>query len=277
MKYASRCAAQMIHPISGFPGVSAQHTVNMRTLAIAGALLITGAVGQTAPSTWRLTFDYFNLDVKGHVIGRQRYSALYTRGLPGDTVRWNDVSIASADGWTEFGPAQKQDFMEGFSYPHAADNLKPEFFKGFPPAAINQRNLIWDTHMFESYALNLDKLKLNTVYHVPENGDAALAGMGTFHDRDLQLILTGNSLRNGRDCAVIDYRAMFNTLDVKLPGFEIVGRSDYWGQIWVSTATKQIEYATLYEEVLGEGTLLGQQKPMTISAVREGTFELVDQ
>jgi len=249
----------------------------MRTLLIAGALLMTGAFGQTAPRTWRLTFDYFNVDIKGHVIGRQRYSALYTRGLPGDTVRWNDVTIASAAVWSDFGPVQKQDFMEGFTYPHAeaANASKPEFFKGFPPAAINQRNLIWDAHMFEGFAQNLDKLKLNTVFHLPE-GNPALAGMGEFHDRDVQLILTGTSPRNGRDCVVIDYRAMFNTLDVKMPGMELVGRSDYWGQIWVATATKQIEYATLFEEVLGEMAIQDQPKPITISAVREGTFEPAD-
>jgi len=250
----------------------------MRTLVIAGALLMTGAFGQPTPRTWRLTFDYFNVEVKGHVIGRERYSALYTRGLPGDTVRWSDVTVASAAGWSAFGPAEKQGFMEGFSYAYAdtANTLKPEFFKGFPPTAINQRNLIWDTHMFEAFVLNLDKLKLNTVYHVPGDGDSALAGMGTFHDRDVQLTLTGTSPRDGRDCVVIDYRAMFNTLDVKMAGMELVGRSDYWGQIWVSTATKQIEYATLYEEVLAEMNLQGQPKPMTISAVREGTFEPVD-
>jgi len=34
-----------------------------------------------------------------------------------------------------------------------------------------------------------------------------------------------------------------------------------------------VEYATLYEEVTGELTLQGQDKPMNISVVREGTFE----
>jgi hypothetical protein len=72
---------------------------------------------------------------------------------------------------------------------------------------------------------------------------------------------------------VIDYRALFNTLEGKTVAFALVGRSEYWGQIWVSLATRQIEYATLYEEVLGELTLQGQEKPMTISVVRVGVFE----
>lgn len=248
----------------------------MRTLALTSALLIASAVGQAAPRTWHFTCDYYNLDIKGHLNGRQRYSAFYTRGLPGDGVRWSDVTIANGKGWSDdFGQPQKQDFMEGFAYPwaDAASMMKPDFFRGFPPTAMQQRNLIWDTHMMEGFAGKLGELKLDVPYHVPGSGEVDLAGAGTFRNRDLQLTLTATTKRNGQDCAVIDYRALFNTLDAKNPGFELVGRSDYWGQIWVSLSTKQIEYATLYEEVQGELTLQGQEKPMNISVVRVGVSE----
>ena len=43
------------------------------------------------------------------------------------------------------------------------------------------------------------------------------------------------------------------------------GRSHYWGEIWVSLSSKQIEYATLQEDVLGEMKLAGQEAPRTIS------------
>ena len=250
--------------------------VDMKILTLAGTLLLAGASAQVAPRTWHFTCDYYNLDVKGHLSGRQRYSASYTRGLPGDAVRWSDVTVANASGWSgDFGPAEKQAFMEGFSYPHAdAVNMtKPGFFRGFPPMAMQQRNLVWDTHMFEGFVENLDHLKPNIPYHVPGASEMALAGAGTFRQRDLQLTLTGNSQRNGKDCAVIDYRALFNTIEMKTPALALVGRSDYWGQIWVSPVTRQIEYATLYEEVLGELTLPGQDKPMTVSVVRIGAFE----
>ena len=250
----------------------------MRTLVIAGALLMTGAFGQTAPRTWRFTCDYFNQDIKGHLMNRQRYSALYTRGLPGDMVRWSDVTEATANGWSgDFSAPQKQEFMDGFSYPRAeaANVTGPDFFHGFPSAAMQQRNLVWDTHMIEGFAADLDRLKLNTPYHVPDTADVSLGGAGTFHHHDLQLILSGSSERNGEKCALIDYRALFNTLDAKTAGVGLVGRSDYWGQIWVSLATKQIEYATLYEEVTGELTLPNMDKPMNISVVRVGTFEPV--
>jgi hypothetical protein len=214
--------------------------------------------------------------VKGQLTGRQRYSAAYTRGLPGDVVRWSDVTIASANGWSgDFGPGQKQAFMDGFTYPHsdAANMLKPDFFRGFPPMAMQQRNFVWDTHMLEGFVEHLDHLKPNTPYHVPDAAEVDLAGAGTFRNRDLQLALTGTAKRNGQDCAVIDYRALFNTVEFKTASFALLGRSDYWGQIWVSLATRQIEYATLYEEVLGELTIQGQEKPLTVSVVRVGVFE----
>jgi len=236
--------------------------------------------GQAAPRTWHFTCDYYSLDLKGHLISRQRYSALYTRGLANDAVRWSDVTVANGKSFDEtFGPAQEQSFMEGFSYPYAAtaNMMKPDFFSGFPASAIQQRNLVWDTHMLEGFANDYDKLKLNIPYHTPDDGDVQLAGSGTFHNRDLQLTLTGTSRRNGRECAVIDYRALFNTLDTKMQGVELIGRSDFWGQIWLSLDTKQIEYATLYEEVIGELTMQGQDKPMNISVVREGVFEPASQ
>ena len=56
----------------------------------------------------------------------------------------------------------------------------------------------------------------------------------------------------------------------------IKGRSDYWGQIWVSLATKQIQYATLYENVAGEMKLAGQDTPQLLNVFRIGTFEPVN-
>ncbi|MGA2182073.1 MAG: hypothetical protein ABSH47_03525 [Bryobacteraceae bacterium] len=179
----------------------------MRTIAIIGLLVLISAFGQAprpegrawtlpsslplkqdGPHTWRFICDYYNLDVRGHRTGQQRLSALYTRGLPGDMVRWNDVTIAASDSSGKLGPAQKREFMEGFSYPYSkvAEDARPEFFGIFPPAAIKERNLVWDTHMFEDFGQgHFDHLTLNTPYHVPAVEDAPLAGLGTFHNKDL--------------------------------------------------------------------------------------------
>jgi hypothetical protein len=41
----------------------------------------------------------------------------------------------------------------------------------------------------------------------------------------------------------------------------------------VALATRQIEYATLYEDVLGEMKLKGQNTPQVVSVFRSGIFE----
>ena len=51
------------------------------------------------------------------------------------------------------------------------------------------------------------------------------------------------------------------------------GRSHYWGDIWVSLKDKQIEYATLLEDVLVEFGLPGQERKQQIGVLRKGTFE----
>ena len=71
---------------------------------------------------------------------------------------------------------------------------------------------------------------------------------------------------------MIEYRAFFNPLEIANGGMTLNGRSHYWGEIWVSLATRQIEYATLYEDVLGE-LKLGQDSPRTVSVFRTGIFE----
>jgi len=53
------------------------------------------------------------------------------------------------------------------------------------------------------------------------------------------------------------------------------GRDNYWGEIWVSLATKQIEYGKIYGIVVGEMKLPGQDTPQVLNVFRVGTLEPV--
>ena len=238
------------------------------------------AVKQDGPLTYRFTCDYLYLDTKGNLGRRERISAVYTRDLPEDRVRWTDIVVAESNASPDsFSPARKRDFMEGFSYTRAetANMLSPDFFRGFPQAAMLERALVWDTVMIEGFGQDhFSDLKLNVPYHIPQPAALPLAGAGTFKHKDLQLIWTGISKRNGQECAVIDYRAFLNALDMRMPGMNLIARSHYWGQVWVSLATKRIEYATLFEDVLGELSLQGQEKPQIVNAFRTGVFEPIE-
>lgn len=233
-------------------------------------------VKDSGTRTYRFTVDYNNANSKGEIFQRQRLIGEYTRGLPGGDVIWKNVAQATADGPTApLGTAQKREFMEGFRYHNdLGSTMDPDFFRGFPPTAVVERNLVWDTGMIEMFGQNyFAELRLNEPYHIPANGDVNMPGVGVFHNRDMVVEWVGRSRRNGQDCAVLGYQAFFNPLDIANGGMTLKGRSDYWGQIWVSLSTKQIEYATLYEVVVGEMKLPGQDTTQIINVFRSGTFE----
>ena len=130
--------------------------------------------------------------------------------------------------------------------------------------------------MIEMFGQNyFEHLKLNQPYHIITDQDVKMPDVGTFHNRDVVLEWVGRSQRNGQDCALIKYQAFFNPLEIANGGMTLTGRSDYWGDIWVSLATKQIEYATLQEVVVGEMKPPGQDTTQVIYVFRLGTFEPV--
>ena len=138
---------------------------------------------------------------------RQRLTGDYTRGLANGEVMWNNVTQATADGPTAaFAAPREEDFMEGFRYRNdLSATMKPDFFKGFPPTAVMERNLVWDTGMIEMFGRNFfDQLKLNEPYHSASEDDVNMPDVGTFHNRDVVLEWIGRSQRNGQDCAVIE-------------------------------------------------------------------------
>jgi hypothetical protein len=230
------------------------------------------------PRTYRFDVDYITANTKGETIMRQRLSGEYTRALPDGKASWKNVTLAEAMGPTaEYGSKQKRDFMDDFQYANKLDEtFKPEFFKDFPPAAVIERNLVWDTGMFEFFAQDFfDKLELNTPLHTLSNQDVHMPNLGTFTNRDVVLEWIGTSQRNGQECALISYEAFLNPLKVETGGMSLQGRSDYWGQLWVSKSTKQIEYATLREVVVAELKLPGQETAQVINVFRNGTFKPV--
>jgi hypothetical protein len=257
--------------------LAAQSVVSGGDRGMAWSLPQNTTVIDAGPRTYRFSVVYNTASSTGEIVRRQRVEGDYTRGLPQGQVEWNDVTVADANGAEgPFGSPQKQSFMDGFRYALGANSFVPEFFKSFPPAAVMERNLVWDTEMFEMFGQKyLDKLRLNEPLHVIPDQSVNMPGVGTFQNHDVVLEWVGRSRRNGQDCALIDYRAFLNPLRVDSSGITLNGRSDYWGEIWVSLATRQIEYATLYEEVTGEMKLPNQSVPQPMSVFRIGSFQPV--
>jgi hypothetical protein len=234
------------------------------------------AVKDNGPRTYRFTVVYNVANNRGEIIQRQRLTGDYTRGLAGGEVSWKNVAQAQADGATApFAAPQKRDFMEGFKYRNdLPSTMSPDFFKGFPPTAVFERNLVWDTGMMESFGQGFfEKLHLNEPFHGGSEEAMKLPGVGTFQNRDVVLEYVGRSRRNGQDCALIKYQAFLNPLEITNGGMTLKARSDYWGELWVSLETKQIEYGTIYENVTGEMKLAGQDTPQLVNVFRVGSLE----
>jgi hypothetical protein len=232
-----------------------------------------------APSArlYRFSVEYFTFDAKGGFVKKQRITGTYAAGNPGDAVKWTHVTLASGDTLAgAYGGEQAQRYMEGFSYqPDGQRLFLPDFFKAFPPDATQAKNLVWDAFMLETFAENLRRVKESSPYHMP-SWAVPLAGGGTFRNRDIQLTWIGIVERHRQECALIQYEALFNRVEHEIPGVRLVGRSDYWGNIWVPLATGDIESATLYEEVAGQVTIASQPAPQPVNVVRKGTFERID-
>ena len=230
------------------------------------------------PLTYRIICDYLYLDTLANLTNKERVSGEYVRALPGGKARWNNVSIAQAKGFDDPFPAgASQKYMEGFAYvlTNHEDMLKPEFFPGFPAGEMKTKNLVWDMHMVEEFAWDyFDKLELNRTYAIQSAPqDVPLAGGGTFQNRKVELTWTGLSKRNNKLCALIQYQAFMNKFNTAVGNLTFQGRSHYWGDIWVSLEDKQIEHATLFEDVLVEFKLTEQAPKQIIGVLRKATFE----
>lgn len=227
------------------------------------------------PQKYKITTDYFNGNILGNFINKTRVTGNYTRGFADGTVKWNSVTIAN--GSNREGPfetAASQDYMENFTYTPSAKMIEASSFAAFPPNSFHTKNLVWDMLAIEHFSWNhFDSMKLNKTFR-PANKESeiSLAGEGTFQNKDVQLTWIGISEMNNELCALIEYRTLDNPLRVENEQLKIKGRSHYWGTIWVSMMDKQIEHATLYEDVIMDLQFAKQASQM-MNSTRIITFE----
>jgi len=222
-----------------------------------------------------VTTDHFNTDIFGNFFNKFRIKGEYTRGLPGDLVKWNNVTVAmSMTRNAEFGAGDPIGYMENFSYKVSEDMMKAEKFSTFTEHSAFTKNLVWDMMGIEGLAwVNFNDLELNKPFKATFfNGKMDLAGMGSFENKDMVITWTGITERNGEYCAVIEFRTMNNPLEYTGDGMSMKGRSHYWGTIWVSVEDKQVEHAVLFEDVVMEMNLPGQTNKQIMNATREISF-----
>lgn len=214
----------------------------------------------------------FNCDLYGNFLNRLQVKGEYTRGLPHNHVKWENVTVAnSMQPAGEFPEGEKLSFMEGYKYVPSAEMMNEENFVTFTNHSAFAKNLVWDMMGIEGLAWAcLKQLELNKPFSAAGfNSRIDLAGQGFFENKNMMLTWTGISRRNNEVCAVIEYRTYNNPLQFAGEGLEMKGVSHYWGNIWVSMEDMQIEHATMFESVNAEMKLPGQQNLQVMSITRE--------
>jgi len=222
---------------------------------------------------YRFSVDYINADAHGTPSSTQRIVGTYVVNPISGMTTWRSVTAGSAPGSpTEVKASEHQPFIEGMHYDRSAKPFSADFFARFPPQATPEKNLVWDTWMFDEFIeSSLDKLEPNVPIRFA-SGEVSLGGAGSFLNKDIRLTWVGVSRRNGRDCALVRYEAFLNTFTIELPGMKVVGRSEFWGDMWVALDSRILEFATLREEVVGNVTS-EQTGTQAIHVLRVGYVE----
>lgn len=233
-------------------------------------------VQSAGPLKYRLTTEYNILGSQGEPAGTHVVTGDFT--IKGEELQWTSVTVGQSSGHAQpITSSEHQKFMEGLHYTRSDSqkSTSADFFSGFPPAAIDEKNLVWDELMFDTLLRHLDKLRLNQPLFA-ESGDVQLAGSGTFTNRRIELTWTGIGQRHGEDCFLVHYEALLNTFNIKSGPVTVIGRSDYMGDIWVSIRTHYVEYATLVENVAGTvANIPGSNGPQPMHVLRLLTLEHV--
>jgi hypothetical protein len=223
---------------------------------------------------YRMTAVYINRDLYGNFTGKTKVVGDYTRGLENGFVSWSNVYIASSDKYSEpFPEGTKQEYMENIEYIPSPEMLDAQAFKDFPagPENVFNRNLIWDMMAIEEFAWNhTDSLDLNKTYRIPVlKGEFSMADIGTYSHAEVQLCWTGISAINDELCAVIEYRAIDNKIEISMESMKTRGTEQYWGTVWVSLKTGLIGRAVMYSGTIQEIDVAGMDNKFLVKTIRE--------
>lgn len=235
---------------------------------------------EQTPQKYVMLAEYFNKDIYGNLISKMKVRGDYTRGLDSGYVCWNNAFISHANNSSgPYQPEVKQDYMEGIKYIPSSKLMVESFFSSFPdnPDNVLARNLMWDMMMIEDFAWNyFDSLDQNKTYEIPEiHGAFSMANIGSYNHSKIELNWIGVSVMNGQLCAVLEYRALDNKIELKMSQMKSKGSELYWGKIWVSLVTKQIEFAEIFSNTIQEIEMQGMPQKMLFSTKRIVTLNRI--
>ena len=229
---------------------------------------------------YRMTAVYTNRDLYGNFTLKTRVTGDYTRGLPGDTAMWDNVYISASNKFSDpFTDGTKQEYMEKMKYFPSSKMLDKGSFKNFPSKteSVFAKNLVWDMMAIEEFAWKYtDSLKLNRYYILrPGSASFDMGGVGKYSHDNIQIRWNGISEMNNELCAIIEYRAVDNLLEIDMDQIKGKGTEQYWGTTWISLKTGVIEYADTYSGTFQEIQVKGMDNKFLVKTIREITVDKI--
>jgi hypothetical protein len=198
------------------------------------------------------------------------------RGLPNDTTQLQDMTLTEIIGETK--DTKNLTEVNGLKYKLEGDNFtKLDFYKDFPPIEI-LRNIIQDQVGFDVYGqMYLDSLRLNIPFYpdIFKNQLAEFEQSISFNTRKLSITWIGISKINEKQCAVLHFQSMYSPIDIDNDARLLHGRSCFWGNIWISLNTREIEYATMYEDLISKMKFKTNGYELQINMQREVKLEKI--
>jgi hypothetical protein len=222
---------------------------------------------------YRMTAIYTNRDLYGSFMNKTKITGDYTRGLENGFVTWNNVYISASNNFSgPFPIGTKQEYIENMKYVPSSKMMEAEAFKDFPASteAVFAKNLVWDMMAIEGFAWDYsDSLKLNINYRIPEiKGEFDMADVGTYFHNEIQVVWTGISEINGELCALLEYRAIDNKIELSMEAIKSKGTEQYWGTIWISLKSRLIEFANMYAGSMQEIEVMGMKDKFLVKTIR---------
>lgn len=206
---------------------------------------------------YAVSLKWQNLDaINGNKMNCNAVKATYITGSENDSVSWKDVSLAQINDFQQKDyNGTKLTSFNGFTYKVNEMNfLNEDFYKAIPleqrdlakwlvSDAIQMQGLVW--YVFDSLTYNKQFIP-----NFLNNYDIKFKDWVTFMSRYQKLIWSGITKYNNEVCAIIKFESLYNPLKIDNNQMSVKGRSMYYGEIWVSLSDKQVEYATMVEDVV---------------------------
>jgi hypothetical protein len=213
--------------------------------------------GKSGNQEYAVSLKWQTLDaINGHKINCNAVKATYIAGLKNDSVSWKDVSLAQINDFqqNDYNGTNLPSF-NGFTYKVSETNfLKDEFYKTIPPEQIDLAKwLVSDAIQMQGLAWYVfDSLEFNKPF-IPKflsNYDIKFQDWVTFTSRYQKLVWSGIAKYNNEVCAIVKFESLYNPLKVENEQMTVKGRSLYYGEMWISLMDKQVEYASMVEDVI---------------------------